>query len=136
MTVVYPDASLIWLLLQIAATTPGLTYHLYGNPAVVSPSTKLSDLVGMDTVFPPIVVPQSLFSLQQVTADVGSIQAPNINWTNLSGVVQTVYGFFATDGTGAILVQVGQFDGAPISVPNNGVIPLTPTLGGYSANAS
>lgn len=136
MIIVFPDVALVWALLQIAKTTPGLIYHLYVNDVAWSPQTALVDLTAADLVFPPQTVAATEWVLQGVTDNVGFLQAPTLTYTNNSGVNQRVYGYFATDGTGTTLVLGGRFDGAPLVVQPLGTVPVVPVLGSYSAAAA
>lgn len=136
MNVIYPDSALIWLLQQIASTDPGLVYHLYVNEVNWSPQTSLADLTAADTVFPPQTVAIDDWIISGVQDNVGYLQAANLLFTNYTGANQTVFGYFATDGTGGVLVLGAQFDGAPLTVQPNANVALTPILGGYSANVS
>ena len=134
MVIIFPDTALVWLLLQVANTMPGLIYHLYTNPVAWSPQTALIDLIALDPVFPPQTVPLANWIVSGVQDDIGFLQAPSLTWTNNSGVNQTVYGYFVTDGTGAVLVMGGQFDGAPLTVQPLGTVQAVPVLGSYSAS--
>ena len=132
MDVIYPDAGLLWMLHRISLDSPGLTFHIFNNDFLPGTGTQLSDLNAADTYFPPKVVADALFTSETINAHVGAIQAPNQSWTNTTGVPQTVYGYFVTDGTGTILVQAARFDNAPLVIPNGGVVLVSPILGGYS----
>jgi hypothetical protein len=136
MVVIFPDSALVWLLQQIAATTGGLVYHIYNNDAVWSAQTGLSDLNNADALFPPQTVLLSDWIVRGVTDDVGYLQAPDLVYTNFSGVNQTVFGYYVTDASGAFLVAGGRFDGAPLVVQPTGTFSVTPQLGSYSANVA
>lgn len=135
MDVIYPDQGLLPVLHEIANDGTGKVFHWYGNDFTPDQDTVLSDLVGMDSVFPPISVPDSDFVFEQVTQHVAAIQAANISQPNTSGVSQTVYGWYSTDASGTYLFQAARYDGAPIVVPNGQVVIITPIIGGYSGNA-
>lgn len=76
------------------------------------------------------------FALHSLVGNIGSIQGPTCQFTNVSGVSQSVYGYVLFDAVNELLVALAQYDGAPIVVPNGGTINVIPILGQYSALTS
>ena len=135
MNQIYPDVGLVPALQRIA--TPSVHVHLYQNDVTPDRDTVLGDLTECAfTGYATRDVPVADFTLTGVVAHVGGIQALPVANTNASGGAVTVYGYFITDETDAILLAVARDDAAPVSVPVGDPYLVVPILGTYSSLSS
>jgi hypothetical protein len=133
----YPDQGLTYSLKQIAnGSGLGLYWQLYQNNFTPTLNSQLSDFTLATITWGRIQVPVAAFTLEQVAAHVGSIQAPNIVFTNSTGVIQVIYGYVILDATAGKVVGAARFDAAPITVPLLGTQTVTPILGDFSEFSS
>lgn len=130
MTQLYIDDGLVWCLQQIAnAAGAGMYWRLYTSNTTPAKGDTLATYTLAATGWGRIQVPVGSFTLTQVAADIGSIQAPNIVFTNTTGGTINVYGYVIYEPTGNKLVAAARFDTAPIAVLNGGTLVVTPVLG-------
>lgn len=57
-----------------------------------------------------------------------SSQANPMGFMNTSGVTQTCYGYYVTDGAGLALLMAERFAGAPLNILNGQSLSLTPNV--------
>jgi len=130
MVQLFIDDGLLFCLQQIAnAAGAGMYWRLYTSNTTPAKSDTLATYTLAATGWGRIQVALASFTLQQVAADIGSIQAPNIVFTNTTGGSITVYGYVIYEPTGNKLVAAARFDAAPVVVPNGGTVVVTPALG-------
>jgi hypothetical protein len=133
---IYPDDGLLYLLRQMLGTG-GWNYDLFVN----NYTPTLDDVIGDYTLaawsgYAQINVPTASFTFSQVAAHLGSLQAPNIVFTNGTGSPVSVYGYVIRDSTNTYIVASARFDGAPIVIPAGGNQLVTPILGDFSGLSS
>lgn len=129
----YPDEGLIYMLEKIAdAEGSGLYWRLYENNVTPTLATTVADLTLSSTSWGRIQVDVSSFTLEQVTSHVGTIQAPNITFTNSTGSSKTVYGYALLNPAEDMLIGVARFDDAPRVIPNGSTTSVTPIIGDKS----
>lgn len=134
---IYPDQGLVYMLDQIAkGSGTGLYWQLYQNNVTPTLGNVLTDFTLAATSWGRIQVADAAFTLKQVAANVGSIQAPNIVFINTTGVSQTVYGYVIIDDSLTKIVAAARFDTAPIVIAIAGNQTVTPILGDYSQFSS
>ena len=135
MNQIYPDEGLVAALTRIAS--PSVHYHAYTNDVTPDRDTVLADLTeGAWAGYAIADVPVADFTLQGVVAHIAGIQAIPVAFENTSGGNVTVYGFFVTDETDAILLAVARDQAAPLVIPNTRSYLAVPVLGTYSAVSS
>jgi hypothetical protein len=138
---IYPDEGLVYAILQVLLgdAAAGMQWDLFTNDVTPTLNTVLSDLTLATTGWTNSgnLLTPSDFTLQQVTAHIGSAQAPNIAFTNMTGVDQNVYGFCVHNTAfPKKLFAVARFDSAPIVVHDGDSIPVIPIIGDYSGLTS
>lgn len=137
MNQIYPDQGLLeWLEYMADGGGGGLYWRLFESNTTPSLDTVLADLTLSSTSWGRAQRDFADFTLTQVAAHVGSIQAPNIVFTNTTGSTKTVYGYCVHDIAETKLLGIARFDAAPLSVLNNGTVVVTPILGDYSSASS
>jgi len=130
MTQVFPDDGLVWSLKQLAnAAGSGMYWRLYENNVTPSLADTLATYTLSDTAWGRIQVALASFTLTQVAAHIGSIQAPDIVFTNGSGGSKNFYGYVIYEPTTNKLVAAARFDAAPLVVANGATVTVTPILG-------
>ena len=134
---IYPDQGLLYLLGRMAnGGGSGLFWRLFTSNTSPGLASVLGDFTLAAAGWGRIQVSLASFTLQQVAAHVGSIQAPNIVFTNNTGGAIVVYGFCIIDPGETLLLGAARFDGAPITVANNGTQTVTPIIGDFSEQSS
>lgn len=131
---IYPDAGLLFLLARFAAL--GFHYHLFNNNVTVDRSKVLGDFTE-ETLhsYAPVTVTGADFTSGGVTAHIGSIVAAPISFTPAGGN-WTIYGYYVTDTSDALLLFAGDLDGAPVTVLDGVPLLITPILGDFSKYSS
>jgi hypothetical protein len=134
---IYPDQGLLYLLDQMAkGSGTGLYWQLYSTNTIPTLADLLAAYMPFPAAWSRIQVADAAFTLKQVAANVGSIQAPNIVFVNTTVSPQTVYGYVIIDDSLTKLVASARFDTAPIVIPIGGNQTVTPILGDYSQFSS
>ncbi len=130
---IYPNQGLLYALHQLAgAATGNLVWHLFTNNIIPALTNVLADFALDDADFPPITVSDVDFTFEQVFTNIGSIQAPNIIFTNGAGGALNVYGYVITDPSSTLLFAAARFDSAPLLVAGGHTVVVTPILGDLS----
>lgn len=133
---IYPDEGLLDVLKSVANGIDGggLTWSLYLNNKTPTLDSVAADFTLAATGWTDSGsnLDAGDFIASNVTTHVGSIQAPNILFTNMTGVDQDVYGYVILDGDGN-LVAAARFDDAPRVIANGDSTYVIPVLGDYSA---
>jgi hypothetical protein len=130
MTQLYIDDGLVFCLERIAnAAGSGLYWRLFSSNTIPAKGDTLATYVLWATGYGRIQVPLASFTLEQVAADVGTIQAPDIVFTNSSGGTLNAYGYVIYDPTTSKVVAAARFDSAPKVVLSLGTVTVTPILG-------
>jgi len=132
MKTIYPDAGLIRLLRCIPRDPAGVALHIFANDITPTADSLLADFVLMDALFPPQMLFDTDFTVEQIIAHVAAILTDAREFENLSGVAQDYYGYVLTDVAGTELLQATRVDRAPRTVPYNEKISIIAVLGGYS----
>jgi len=130
MTQLYPDDGLLFTLERLAnAAGAGLIWQGFtSNTTPARGDVKSTYTLASATYF-QTQVPLSSFTLEQVAAHVGTIQATNIVWTNGSGSSVTLYGYIIYEPTNNKLIAAARFDAGATVVANGGSIAIVPILG-------
>lgn len=127
---IYPDEGLVKLLKRMA--TSSLDYRLFTNNVTITRSTGIAGITELTTFgYALITVVLGDFTTTGVTAHVGSLIAAPISWTPAGGS-WTLYGYYVTANDTGELLYAGNFDSAPITVPNGTPLLLTPRIGDFS----
>jgi hypothetical protein len=127
---IYAEQGLVRMLTRIAnAAGAGLYWQLFSSNTTPTRDSVFADFAFWNTSYGRIQVAVASFTLTQVAAHVGSIQAPNIVFTNTSGGNLNVYGYCIVDPTSSELIAAARQDSAPTVVANNGTFTVTPILG-------
>ena len=129
---VYPDEGLTTLLKTIARNDGnGLLWALFVNDVEPATDNELTDFT-LSGLWGQVTLDDTDFVLEQVVANVGTIQGDSIFLENDTGAPVNVYGHVVIDPVTNKLVMVVRFPTAPITVADGAEIPLTPVLGNYS----
>jgi hypothetical protein len=130
MVQLFIDDGLLFCLKQIAnAAGAGMYWQLYTSNTTPAKSDTLATYTLASSTYFRSQQAVGNFTLQQVAADIGTIQAPNVVFTNGSGSPVTVYGYVIYEPTGSKLVAAARFDSAPITIAAGGTLVVTPILG-------
>lgn len=130
MNLVFPDQGLQYWMQQMLAT--GIDLHLFVNNVTITQSTLLSALTEA-TWTGYAVVPLAFGSWTfSVAGHTGIAIAGPQSFSNSSGSAQTAYGWYLTDSGSSMLLAGGQFDGAPVSIPDGGTQIVIPSVGDIS----
>lgn len=133
MNLVFVDEGLIPLLRKaVGGPGDGVWYKLITSDTTPSPSIKETDLTYPAGAWAEKELDETDFVLEQVVARVGSIQAPDIVFTNTSGAGVDVYGYAILSQDKSTLLGLARFDNAPETLANNGSKTITPVVGDYS----
>lgn len=130
----FPDAGLIWLLQQVAANN--LKLRVFTNNITPSDNTILSGLTEAAWAgYAALTLTAGSWVSLGVSSHVGTLVYPACVFLNTSGGPVTAYGWYMTDNAGTILVAVGLFDSAPVTlVATTGSYSFIPTIGDLSQN--
>lgn len=129
---VYPDDGLTTLLRIIARNDGnGLSWALFVNDVEPAVDNQLGDFT-QAAAWGKRLLDDTDFVLEQVVANVGTIQGDTIFLENDTGGPIDVYGFIVVEPVTQKLVMVHRYPTAPITVAHGAEIPLTPVLGNYS----
>lgn len=130
MTTVYPDGSLVGILLRIVnAGVGGVTFRLYTNDVTPGSATVLGDFTeAAFTGYAAQTLDETDFVITSVSGGIGSIVANIINFLNSSGGTQQIYGYYVTDSGNTKLISATRFDSAPVNLANGSSQPVLPTL--------
>jgi len=132
---IYPDNGLVWMLQRIVLSGSGPIFKLFTS----NTTPTLADTIAtytFTTDIPQQQVAGSAFTFTQVAAHIGSIQAPNVVFTNVGGSSHTVYGYVILDPTSTFLIGAARFDDAPVVMAPADTRVVTPILGDYSGLAA
>lgn len=133
MKLVFADESLVdQLLLLAAGTGAGLYWRLFENNKTPAAGDVLADYTLSDDAWGEIQVDPGDFTIQQVSAHQGSIQALNIVFTNGSGGPVAIYGYCILNAAKTKLIAAVRFDDAPIALADGAQLPVVPILGSQS----
>lgn len=130
MNLVFPDQGLQFWMTQMLGSAINL--HLFVNNVTIIQGTLLSGLT--EATFAGYSVLNLTFggwTLSVVGHTGVAIYTPQ-PFTNTSGSAQTVYGWYLTDVANTMLLAAGQFDGAPVSIPDGGTQIVIPSVGDIS----
>lgn len=129
---VYPDEGLTTLLKMIARNDGnGLLWALFVNDVEPAVDNETSDFTKA-AAWGQRTLDDTDFTLEQVVANVGTIQGNSIFLENDTGGPVDVYGFIVVEPITQKLVMVHRYPTAPITVADGAEIPMTPVLGNYS----
>lgn len=130
----FPDAGLLKLLDLIVANN--LKLHIFVNNVTPSDSTVLGGLTEASwTGYAAQTLSAGSWVSLGVTGHIGTYVYPTCTFSNTGGSSQNAYGWYITDNGGTILIAVGLFDGAPVSLPaTTGTYSFIPTIGDRSEN--
>ncbi len=135
MNQIYPDVGLIPILRRIV--TPSVVYHLFVNDVTPDRDSVLGDFTEMTASgYAEIVVDEADFTLDGVTAHIGSLLAAPIAFENTSGGALDAYGYFATNAAGDELLACARFDSAPVNKEDGESWLVTPIVGDFSGLTS
>jgi hypothetical protein len=130
MTQLYVDAGLVYTLLKLAnAGGSGLYWGLFSSNTTPTKGSVFADFTMWNTSYGRKQVAVGSFTLQQVAANIGSIQAPDEVFTNGSGGSLNAYGYIIYVPTTNEIIAAARFDSAPLVVANGGTVVVTPILG-------
>ena len=131
---IHPDQGL--LALNNRLVTPSWEYHLFTNNIVPDRDTELADLAEMSSAgYSPIIVLAADFTIQNVGGHIGTIIAAPITFV-LTSSGSSIYGYYVVAVSGSLLLAVGRFDDAPISLGSGATIQITPVCGDNSKFSS
>jgi len=130
MTQLFPDIGLLYALNRLAnAGGSGLYWALFSSNSTPVKASLFADFTMWDTSYGRIQVALASFTLQQVAGNIGTIQAPNITFTNGSGGNLNAYGYLIYVPSTNEIIAAARFDSAPLVVANGGTVIVTPILG-------
>jgi len=132
---VYVDQGLCEILLRAVENDgDGLTWAVFENDEDVDHDSQLIDFDLPIGAWSRVNLHAIDFILQQVVANVGTIQAMPITFTNGELVSIDLYGFVVYDPVGEKLFAAARFDDAPRTLAPGSSTVVQAILGDYSAS--
>ena len=129
---VYPDEGLTTLLKIIARNDGnGLLWALFVNDVEPATDNELADFT-LSAAWGQVTLDDTDFVLEQVVANVGTIQGNTIDLENDTGGAINVYGYVIIEPVSETLLMVYCDPNGPVSVADGDSYPITPVLGNYS----
>lgn len=132
MTGYFPDQGLIFIIQQLVANN--LKLHLFTNNITPSDSTVLAGLTEAAwTGYASQTLSSGTWVSLGVASHIGAMAYPVCTFLNTSGGSVSAYGWYITDNAVTMLVAVGLFDSAPVTLPaTTGSYSFIPTIGDLS----